>query len=178
MRALASIALALLGGIALATAPEPARVPLGETPPEARARRFTQLFLEGDDEGCQRLMDESMKLQFPRERAEITRQMLLAQHGDLRSVGEAWHEDDMAGYRRYRVPVRYAGLQVDFRVVLDRDLLVAGFFVVSHAEPPDPDEGPPGSVVATLNARRSIRARLSDCRASQEILVNWRLTSF
>lgn len=138
----------IAGGLALASAPVPGFAPLGETPtPEARARHFTLLFLEGEDEASQELMDATMKLSFPKEKAEITRSMLRAQQGEVRSIGEGWHEDDMRGYRRYRVPVRFEKATVDFRVVLDDEVRVAGFFVVPHAERPDPNEAPPEGVV-------------------------------
>jgi dienelactone hydrolase len=108
----------------------------------AIARQFSQRFMDDRFEACQPLMDETMKTAFTAAQAGSIRTSLLSEHGALVGIGDAWHEDDIQGYRRYRVPVTFEKVTLDFRVVLDGAGRVAGFFLVPHAEPPDPDEKP------------------------------------
>jgi dienelactone hydrolase len=56
-----------------------------------------------------------------------------AQAGEIASVGEARHDDNVSGFRRYRVPVVGAKETVDFQVVIDADMRVAGLGLLPHA---------------------------------------------
>lgn len=55
------------------------------------------------------------------------------QTGPITGVGEATYDDKIQGYQRYRVPVMGEKATVDFRVVLDDALHVAGLRLVPHA---------------------------------------------
>lgn len=101
----------------------------------ALSKGFAEKFMAGNDEACEAHYDEAMKAAFPRDKAEATRAQLIAQVGAFKSVGEAWHEDDVQGYRRYRVPVVFEKATLDFRLVFDGEDRIGGFFAVPHEEP-------------------------------------------
>lgn len=56
-----------------------------------------------------------------------------AQAGAITGVGEATFDDSIQGFQRYRVPVIGERATIDFRVVLDAELRVAGLRLVPHA---------------------------------------------
>jgi dienelactone hydrolase len=123
------------------TGSDPAESTAPKIPKEAKvAGDFSRLFMEDKFEACLPLMDETMKKAFTPEQAKSIRSSLLAENGPLKKIAAAWHEDDVQGYKRYRVPVVFEKATIDFRVVMDGAGRVAGFFLVPHAEPPDPNE--------------------------------------
>jgi dienelactone hydrolase len=111
---------------------------------EERAVRFSRQFLDGAHEANLPLMSEKMQAAMGPLAAEELRKDLVAQQGAVQEVSAAWAEDVVQGFRRFRVPVRFAKGEVDFRVVLDAADRVAGFFLVPHGEPrAADDEAPP-----------------------------------
>ena len=112
----------------------------------AVAVRFATLFLEGQDEQIQGMMTPEMKSGLGGGQAEQIRAVWTAQFGAVGSVGAAWNEDLVQGFRRYRVPVEFEKATRDLRVVLDGQGRVAGLFIVPHVPPPAErgDASPPG----------------------------------
>ncbi len=107
-----------------------------------RAGDFARLFLEGKHEQARDLMDGAMRnLLDPESSAEIVARLTEA-NGPVREIGEAWFEDTVQFYRRYRVPVTFERGRLDLRVVIGRTGEVAGLFVVEPIEPPALAAGP------------------------------------
>jgi dienelactone hydrolase len=102
---------------------------------EEVAARFARQFAEGAHAANLPLMDEKMRAAMGADAAEKLRLEIVAQQGAVQEVGAAWAEDVVQGYRRLRVPVRFANGTLDFRVVLDEAGAIAGFFLVPHSEP-------------------------------------------
>lgn len=100
------------------------------------AARFARLFMSGEHDQAEQLLDATMRAVFPPEKMAALVGELISAHGEVRELGEAWHEDDVQIYRRYRVPVSFRHATLDLRVVLGRSDDVAGLFVVEHIEPP------------------------------------------
>lgn len=100
----------------------------------AGSARFARLFLEGQDQEIDAMMAAVMLAAFqPAQRAQI-RSGLAQQYGAVTRIDDAWHEDDVQGYRRFRVPVVFAKGTLDVRVVMDGDGRVAGLFFVPHVD--------------------------------------------
>jgi dienelactone hydrolase len=127
----AAVALVALGG-ARARAAEP-----DQQAGRNRAAEFARRFLAGEHEPLQAMMTAEMRAAFPPGPAEELRAGLLAQQGKLEELGQAWHEDVVQGFHRYRVPARFANGTLDLRVVLDAEARIAGLFFVPHLEPPE-----------------------------------------
>jgi dienelactone hydrolase len=113
----------------------------------AVAETFSNRFLDGKHEENLGLMTEEMAAASGPEPSERLRTALLARHGAVTEVGEAWLEDEIQGYLRFRVPVHFERSTFDFRVVFDGGGRLAGFFIVPHASPPPPDDAGPGKSV-------------------------------
>ena len=103
---------------------------------KAEARAFVELFLAGDSGQLQGRMTEKMQSAFPPDLAGQVRQDLAAQVGGVRNIGEAWMEDVVEDYKRFRVPTEFEKDTIDFRVVFDTEAKVAGFFHVPHVPAP------------------------------------------
>jgi pimeloyl-ACP methyl ester carboxylesterase len=106
------------------------------------AASFVRLFLDGDDAALAERMETRMREAFPPATAGQLRESMLAQHGAVAAIGDAWYEDSVQGYERYRVPVDFAGGELDLRVVFDGEGLVAGFFQAPRLAPPARDAAP------------------------------------
>jgi pimeloyl-ACP methyl ester carboxylesterase len=108
----------------------------GEDDLAKAARLLSELFLTGEYERSHELMSDRMRQAFTTEMASRVRDDLLAQKGAVKTIGDAWHEDDVEGYTRYRVPIELERDTLDFRVVFDDDGKVAGFFHAPHVPSP------------------------------------------
>jgi pimeloyl-ACP methyl ester carboxylesterase len=133
---IALLAVSLLLGVAI-----PCRgsesVPEGTNEALTReAKAFVELFLEGSTGQLQGRMTARMQSGFPPDMAEQIRQDLIARMGGVDSIGEAWMEDVVEDYRRFRVPTEFEKDTIDFRVVFDAEGKVAGFFHVPHMPTP------------------------------------------
>jgi len=108
------------------------------TPPtgEEIARAFAESFMAPDDEAAAVWLDETMRSLMTAETSAQVRAQLAGQYGALKGLGHAWLEDVIQGNSRYRLPARFEKTTVDFRVVLDGERRVAGFFYVPHRERP------------------------------------------
>ncbi|MFH1311993.1 MAG: alpha/beta fold hydrolase [Candidatus Eisenbacteria bacterium] len=100
------------------------------------ARTFVELFLEGDIAQLHGRMTARMQSGFPPDVAAQIRQDLFARMGSVTSIGEAWMEDVVENYTRFRVPTEFDKDTIDFRVVFDAEGKVAGFFHVPHVPAP------------------------------------------
>jgi len=131
-----SLALYAAAGLAMA----------GDQAPEAdqdaalavSARTFVERFLAGDDSACRAMLSIDMLSALPVAAAGRVRQGLQAGNGSVREVRDAWPEDVVETYRRFRVPVVFERGTVDMRVVFDGEGKVAGFFHLPHV--PSPQE--------------------------------------
>jgi pimeloyl-ACP methyl ester carboxylesterase len=100
------------------------------------AKAFVELFLEGSTGQLHGRMTARMQSGFPPDMAEKIRQDLIDRMGGVDSIGEAWMEDIVEDYRRFRVPTEFEKGTIDFRVVFDAEGKVAGFFHVPHVPAP------------------------------------------
>jgi hypothetical protein len=100
------------------------------------AATFARRFLAAEHEANLSGMTPEMQAASGPEASERLRSELLARNGSVTRIGEAWLEDTVHGYRRYRVGVEFEKAALDFRVVLDAEDRIAGFFIVPHAEAP------------------------------------------
>lgn len=96
--------------------------------------RFTRLFLDSHDEEIDAMMADAMLDAFKPALRQQIRSGLAQQYGAVTRLGDAWHEDVVQGYRRFRVPVVFAKETLDFRVVMDAEGRVAGLFFVPHVD--------------------------------------------
>lgn len=108
------------------------------------AERFSNRFLDGKHEENLALMTADMKAAMGPASSERLRSALDTQQGGVVDIGNAWFEDEVQGYVRFRVPVRFEQGALDFRVVFNGEGRLAGFFIVPHAEPPQADDAGPG----------------------------------
>ncbi|MCP4664663.1 MAG: alpha/beta fold hydrolase [bacterium] len=106
------------------------------------AARFAKLFLEGPADELHAMMTRRMQVALTAGQQEQIRSGLTRQYGVAQRIGEAWMEDVVQGYRRFRVPIFFAKGTVDFRVVMDGEGKVAGFFIVPHVEAMPDEEAP------------------------------------
>jgi len=111
------------------------------------AETFARQFFDGKHEANLELMTAEMKAASGPTPSEKLRSTLLAGQGAVTGIGDGWREDRVQGYERFRVPVRFEQSTLDFRLVFDGAGRLAGFFVVPHAEPPQPDDAGPGKQI-------------------------------
>lgn len=104
--------------------------------PERFARSFALGLFEGRDEEIGKSMTPEVKAAMTPAQSEQLRASLAAEHGAFQGAGEAWLEDRLQGFQRYRVPLRFEKATLDMRVVMDGAGLVAGLFFVPHVERP------------------------------------------
>lgn len=100
------------------------------------ARAFVEMWLEGSSAKLRGTMTPEMQSGFPPEVAEQVRRDLRDRLGEVKSIGEAWMEDVVEDYRRFRVPTEFERDTIDFRVVYDAGGKVAGFFHLPHVPSP------------------------------------------
>lgn len=112
--------------------------------PEADARQVVDRLFAAPDALSELPMTPEMARAMTPEAVTGLRDRLLRGLGEPGEVGEAWHEDDVDGYRRYRVPVVFAAETIDLRVVLDGEGRLAGLFQLPHVpSPAERKAGPP-----------------------------------
>lgn len=114
------------------------------------AGRYAALLMGGDDVALEPLHDAQMKAAMTPSAVDGLLTSLTAANGAVDRVGEAWLEDTVQGYRRYRVPVFFARATLDLRVVLDGSDRVAGLFTVPHVAPPEAVEAPCREIAVTV----------------------------
>jgi pimeloyl-ACP methyl ester carboxylesterase len=125
-----------LPGVAESHADEPSGNLPAEDELAAIAGRYCARFMDGDDEGAAELASKQLRQALTPEVAQEVRAGAAAEHGALKSLGPAWFEGEVQGYRRYRVPATFERGVIDLRVVFDSEGRVAGFFHVPHVAPP------------------------------------------
>jgi pimeloyl-ACP methyl ester carboxylesterase len=108
----------------------------GQAEEAATARRFCEDFLASNDEAIAGLMDEALAAAMTPEAAQQVRDVLEATLGPVQEIGEAWHLDELQGYRRYRVPVDFRDGVRDLLVAFAPNGKVGGLFTVDRIEPP------------------------------------------
>ncbi len=113
--------------------------------PAARASRFVELLLRGPDDELDPMLTEAMRLGMGGAQREKIRAQIVGGRGALRAVGEAWMQDTVQGFRRFRVPVAFVDGEADLLVVIDGADRVAGLF-------PAPDDAPPKPAADTRQA--------------------------
>lgn len=118
----------------------------GETPPEEVAGAYATAFVESRFEELGPMSIQQVRDALTPEMCARILGAMTARFGAVESVGSPWHEDDVQGYRRYRVPVTFENGSLDLRIVLDAAGKVAGFFQVPHEPPPDPANEPTAPV--------------------------------
>jgi pimeloyl-ACP methyl ester carboxylesterase len=129
-----SVVLALLLAMA---ATGSARADEGTADPlAASAEEFCRLFTGGNDDQARERMATKMRETVTPAMADQIRDSLTGPNGALKRLGEAWKEDEIQGYVRYRVPAEFEKAVLDLRVVFDGEGKVAGFFQVPHVDPP------------------------------------------
>ena len=110
-------------------------------PLAASATEFCTLFMDGEDERAREHMTADMQGAVTPAVAEQIRSSLTGSNGVFKRLGEAWKEDEVQGYLRYRVPAEFERGKLDFRVVFDGEHKVAGFFHVPHVDAPGQGSG-------------------------------------
>lgn len=118
----------------------------GEADEAATARRFCEDFLASDDDAIAGLMDEALAAAMTPAASQQVRDVLSATLGPVKEIGQAWHVDEIQGYTRYRVPVRFRDGMRDLLVAFAPNGKVGGLFTVDHVEAPaeePPAEKPP-----------------------------------
>lgn len=108
----------------------------GVDPGAQRATDFTAAIVAGQDDAARQFCDATLKGALSSEALVQMRAGLVAQQGAIKGSGTAWQEDVVQSYRRYRVPVTFEKGVLDFRVVLDKDNVAVGIFVVEHVDRP------------------------------------------
>ncbi len=121
----------------------------GEAEEAETARRFCEEFLASKDDAIAGLMDEALVAAMTPAASQQIRDVLSATLGPVEEIGQAWHVDEVQGYRRYRVPVRFRDGMRDLLVAFAPNGKIGGLFTVDHVEP-SPDEEPP-DVAAKLD---------------------------
>jgi dienelactone hydrolase len=111
-----------------------------------KAHHFAERFMAGDFENVEPQYTPEMKAAMTQAKSAQLRDALVAQNGPLSRVGDAWFEDKVQGYVRYRVPLFFENAAVDMRIVFDAEQRVAGMWIVQHTSPP-PQTEPPGEQV-------------------------------
>lgn len=144
MSTLPTLVLAACAALAPAALAAPAQAPRpGDDPSLETVTRYARALMAQDGETLASLEDETMQRVFTAAQVEQIATGLVAQNGPLTELGQAWHEDDLQGYHRYRVPAEFERATLDLRVVLDGAGKVSGLFILAHLEPP-------GTVVAPV----------------------------
>jgi len=115
---------------------------------KANAARFAKLFLEGKADALEPMMSPRMQVAFKAVQQEQIRSGLTRQYGVAERIGEAWMEDVVQGYRRFRVPIFFAKGVLDFRVTMDGEGKVSGFFLAAHLDAATRDEEAPVREIA------------------------------
>lgn len=82
-------------------------------------------------------MTPQMRSAFPDAAQEQIRATFTGQHGPVKEVGGAWFDDELQGYKRYRVPILFENVTLDMQIALDGAGRIAGLTFVEHVEPPD-----------------------------------------
>jgi len=100
------------------------------------ARRFCVDFFAADDDAMANVMDAPLKAAMTPEGSQQIRESLVVALGPLEEIGEAWYTDEVQGYRRYRVPVRFENGMQDLLVAFEPGGKVGGLFTVKHIERP------------------------------------------
>ena len=132
--------LPLLAAVLLFAAPQ-----LAVAAPAADPVDFSRLFLAGDDEAIDAMMTFQMKSAFSGAQRTQIRSGLAQQYGAPSRFGQAWKEDRVQGFDRFRVPVFFEDDVLDLRIVVDGKGRIAGFFIVPHVDREafeDPEGGP------------------------------------
>ena len=125
----------LLIAIAVVAALAPAQVRAAGTPEET-ARGFAQAVVAKDGAAARAVCSGQMAAAMTDAAIAQLLGGVAGQIGDIAGIGAARFDDNVAGYRRYRVPVNGAKGAADFQVVIDKDGLVAGLGMLPHVEPP------------------------------------------
>lgn len=112
----------------------------GDESEAATARRFCVEFLAGEDEKVGTLMDQAMRDALGDSGAQQVRDALSSTLGAVKEIGQAWFSDEIQGYRRYRVPVRFVSGERDMLVAFEPGGKVGGLFTVARLDPPGPSE--------------------------------------
>jgi len=104
------------------------------------ASRFARTFWADDTTIAVETMTPAVGSALSAEQVSNLRTQLTAAHGELVRIDPAWHEDSVGGFERFRVPLVFERGELDMRVVLDSQNLVAGIFFVEHLDPPTKEE--------------------------------------
>lgn len=120
--------------------------------PETIVRDYVSAYLGGDAAAGRDRMNPEMSAAMTPETASTLRARWHAELGDLREVGAPWLEDEVDGYRRYRVPVAFDARTLDLRVVLDAEDRIAGLFRLPHVPTPAERAAAPAPDPATVEA--------------------------
>lgn len=113
-----------------------------ETTPEERARKFVETLLAGSFEALEGQYTAQMKAAMTPQQSQELLDTMRAKNGALQRIGDAWFEDHIQVYDRYRVPLFFENGELDMRLVFDEAGKVAGLFLVPHSEPPVASESP------------------------------------
>jgi dienelactone hydrolase len=104
------------------------------------ATAFGRGFLEGRHEENTKVMSPEMQAAFAPAQAAALLDRLTGDYGAVTRIGEAWLQDTVQHYRRFRLPVDFERQALDLRIVVDDSDRVAGLFLVPRIEPPQETE--------------------------------------
>ncbi len=106
----------------------------------AVAHRYAESFMAAAfDQVGNRYTPDMKAAMTPSASAEL-RDALIARNGAITRIGEAWFEDHVQTYVRYRVPLFFENGPLDMRIVFDAEERIAGMFFVAHSDPPPVEE--------------------------------------
>jgi dienelactone hydrolase len=102
----------------------------------AIARQYAGSFMAAAFDDVEDHYTPDMKAALTPSASRELRDALIARNGAVAQIGDAWFEDRIQTYTRYRVPLFFENGPLDMRIVFDTQERIAGMFFVEHSEPP------------------------------------------
>jgi len=106
----------------------------------AVARQYAESFVAAAFDQVEDRYAPDMKAAMTRSASAELRDALIARNGAVKRIGDAWFEDRVQTYVRYRVPLFFENGPLDMRIVFDAEERIAGLFFVAHSDPPPAEE--------------------------------------
>jgi dienelactone hydrolase len=102
----------------------------------ATARQYAESFMAAAFDDVEDHYTPDMRAALSPSASSELRDALIARNGAIARIGDAWFEDRIQTYTRYRVALFFENGPLDMRVVFDTQGRIAGMFFVEHSEPP------------------------------------------
>ncbi len=109
---------------------------IAETNLNGTARTYVEKFFTGEYDSYADLMGDDLKTAFPPAMAKQVLEQILSTNGAVKTIGDAWLEDEIEVYRRVRVPTEFENKTLDLRVVFNNQGKIVGFTQAPHVPSP------------------------------------------